>query len=140
MDAPKRREPGFIFWKINLRNAQTFIKKSVVRAGPARGPLHTFPSTMARDSIYRSAVSMAAGCGRLSATVFLKNRVGSLYFGGREINGGRGGPIEFGNRCPLMLNIDLTTLPVTRCRAYRAQPDPWLWSPGVDLQNELLDS
>ena len=45
-----------------------------------------------------------------------------MCFGGRENNGGRGGRIEFGNRCSLMLNIDLTTLPITRCRAYRAQP------------------
>ena len=26
---------------------------------------------------------------------------------------GGGGRIEFGNQCPLMLNIDLTTLPIT---------------------------
>ena len=45
-----------------------------------------------------------------------------MYFGGRENNGGRGGRIEFGNRCSLMLNIDLTTLPIHRCLAYRAQP------------------
>ena len=36
-----------------------------------------------------------------------------------EVGGGR---IEFGNQCPLMLNIDLTTLPITQCRAYQAQP------------------
>ena len=47
-----------------------------------RGPLHTFPSTTERDNIYRSAVSMAAGCGRLSALVSLKNRVGSFVFWG----------------------------------------------------------
>ena len=62
-----------------------------------------------------------------------------MCFGGRENNGGRGGYIEFGNRCSLMLNIDLTTLPITRCRAYRAQPYWYLFAYSAPALNHLVE-
>ena len=69
----------------------------MVGAGPSPCKIHCvalstlFSSATAHDSIYCSAVSMAAGCGRLSAAVFLKNRVGSCILGVRK-QWGKGGP------------------------------------------------